>query len=468
MLMNMHIIRRRKAFKFLASALLICLCGFTVPSPALAYNFLYVDSGTGVPSAWEPGTTITYYLDPGDAGTLTNDQALILLKEAMRRWEEVPNANVPHFEFGGYLPEDVTIDNYKNYLTYDVCYSDHLDQCATEPQRQLKTLIIFDPERQITEDYCAISGCGSVTIQLVFDGDYFHRGNIRQGAIVFGGSLLYSDVGGIVGTFVHELGHLLGLAHPSINQQLIIADVDGILDRSFYLPSMHTEGLSSMRANLNPDDIAGIQSLYLAGAASTSFGSIHGKILKADGTPVAFANVIARDINDPWCKAYSTLSSRRCNAPTSALCEQQGFADGKFEIDSLPAGSYTVEVEGFSPNEEDYVYTVAPGIFGTSLPGNAEFWNDGDAANEDPLAYTVISLAAGEVRDEINITLNDSLPNDSYSVMIPAASIPVVANTACVEDTTDWYTIAGTQPPASIPPSDSVPGGGCSLVVPRQ
>ena len=86
----------------------------TFPSPLSAYNFLYIHQTKGTPIKWDNTKPIRYYLDPGKLGRLTNEQAHTLLKEAMKIWENASlNAKVPHFEFAGYLPEDVNGTNYQ-------------------------------------------------------------------------------------------------------------------------------------------------------------------------------------------------------------------------------------------------------------------------------------------------------------------------------------------------------------------
>lgn len=454
--------------RFLAYALLICLCQFFASSPALTYNFTYVNPDTGAPIGWEPGTTIKYYLDPGDFGRLTNAQAHALLKEAMRIWEEVPYANVPHFEFAGYLPEDVNGDNYDTYILLDTCYTSDLNACKTDYQKNLQTIIIFDADDSILDnELCLIGGCRAHSAPDVLDGNFFNPGTFQQGHAVFGGEILAGETADIVGIFVHEIGHLLGLAHPSLNQQLLISTIGDIPERSLYLPTMHTSLLRKYAVYPNVDDIAGIETLYPDESTQTQLGSIRGSILKADGMPMTHANVIARNTDDPWCLVYAYMSGRRCDASTTSDCEIYGKTDGSFSIDSLPPGSYTIEVEGFSEELDDYNLSVSPMIIDGDLPGNAEFWNDSDDVDDDPLAQTLIILAAGEIRDNINIKLNDTQYHDNYSVMIPSDNIPVVSATSCVEDTTDWNSLAGIESTDAGNNSDSASAGGCSLIVPR-
>jgi hypothetical protein len=77
-------------------------------------SFAYTYSDTnfgGQPIGWDNTKPIRYYLDPGPLPPFSNEQAHTLLKEAMKLWENAPNANVPKFEFAGYLPEDINKDN---------------------------------------------------------------------------------------------------------------------------------------------------------------------------------------------------------------------------------------------------------------------------------------------------------------------------------------------------------------------
>jgi hypothetical protein len=445
-----------------AFALLLCLCWWLMPSPALAYNFTYVDPDTGTPLGWEPGTTIEYYLDPGDAGALTNEQAHTLLKKAMRIWEEVPYANVPHFEFAGYLPEDVTGDNYETYVSINHCYTSDLESCSTDYYKNLQTMIIFDPDNAILDnEFCRITGCSAHAGPKVMDGDFFHQGTFRQGAAIFGSRLYSNDTSEIVGTFIHELGHLLGLGHPLLNQQLYGNNIEGLDDSSIFLATMDTN-LPWNRDDINPDDIAGISVLYPNDRFTNELGSISGEVRKSDGSPMTHANVIARNVADPWCNAYSILSGLSCDGPTTEFCQDYNLADGRFTIGGLPPGSYTLEVEGFE--DEDYAFTVAPGLIDPYIPGNAEFWNEGDAASEDPLTYTTIDVAADEEVQDIVVVLNDTQRTDNYTTTLDPSIIGSFDNTACSKSTNDWDALIGREDTIGNPPATTGTAGGCSLI----
>lgn len=444
-------------------ALLICICQWATVSPVLAYNFTYVHPDTGTPIGWEPGTTIQYYLDPGDAGVLTNEQAHTLLKEAMSIWEEVPYANTPHFEFAGYLPEDITGDNYQTYVSLNHCYTSDIESCPTEYYKNLQTLIIFDPDNKILDnEFCRITECSAHAGPKVFDGDSFNQGNFRQGIAVFGNGLISDDTAEIVGVLVHELGHLLGLGHPLLNQQLYRNDILGLNDASIFLATMDTN-LPWSRDNLNPDDMAGIAALYPNDQFFDELGAVGGEVRKSDGTPMTHANVIVRNIVDPWCDAYSILSGISCDFSSTDICEQYSMTDGSFFIEGLPPGSYTLEVEGFE--DDDYAFTVAPGLIEPYIPGNAEFWNEGDVASEDPVSYTLIDIAAGEIRQDIVVVLSDSQQNAEYSTTLDYSVIGSFNNTACVKSATDWDTLIGRENNSGNNNSSKSTFGGCSLIV---
>jgi hypothetical protein len=172
-------------------------------------------------------------------------------------------------------------------------------------------------------------------------------------------------------------------------------------------------------------------------------------------------NVTVRNIDDPLCKAYSFLTSRFCTheGTSSWICNEP---DGHYEISALPPGNYIVEAE-----EVDQVNKYGVGILYGDLAGDAEFWNEGDQADEDPYKYTVISLAAGETRENVDIILNRSEVTEDRAKYIPIQVIldnfPMPATTACVDTTIDYAALIGMDEGDDDAPST----GGCSLIVRR-
>lgn len=409
--------------------------------PSFAYNFLYIHPTTGEPIRWDNTQTIKYYLDPKPPGLLTNEQTQALLEEAMKIWENASlNANAPRFEFAGYLPEDVNGTNYQKYVSLGQCYTDDLDSCASEAQKNLQTVIVFDEDGSIlSNELCRITACVASAGAKVFSGSAQNTGNIVQGIAVFGVGAMDTRI------IVHEIGHLLGLAHSYVNLQM---------GDERYLPIM-----MSPNPTLNPDDIAGISVLYPSDSFETETATIKGQILKSDGTPMIHVNVIARNVDDPLCEVYSYLSGRFCEYATSSLCETGGTAgydDSSYTISSLPPGSYTLEVEEVA--DDGLAITIAPGLIDPFIYGDAEFWNDGDAVSEDHLTSSVITLAAGETRENVDIILNRSEVTDDRIKFIPLDTFTPGPGTRCPED--DSGDASGTTDTI-----DSESAGGCSLIL---
>lgn len=426
-------------------------------TPLFSYNYLYIHPTTGTPIGWEPGTTIHYWLDPGPWGSLTNDQARILVQEAMKVWENAsPSASVPKFEFAGYLPEDVDETNYEKYVSLSQCNTDDLASCPSEAQKNLQTVIIFDEgDTILSSELCRITDCGANAGAKVFSGSL----NIVQGIAVFGTSANLRPIDSTVAIMVHELGHLLGLAHSYLNQQGFGGQ---------YYPTMFGSPNSSS-VTLTPDDIAGISVLYPSDTFSTETATINGQILKSDGSPMIHVNVIARNTDDPLCEAYSYLSGRFCRYSTSQLCEfsgESGYDDSSFTISGLPPGIYTLEVEEVA--DYNLAFTLAPGLVDPFIYGDAEFWNEGDAAG-DPSNTTssIITLAAGENRENVDIILNRSEVTDDRIKFIPLDTFTPGPGTRCPEkppiDYAAMIGITETDPSTPSNPGSSS-SGGCSLI----
>ena len=473
---------RRKIALFLFLFLLL-------PFSLHAYNFLYIHPTTGKPIGWEPGTTIKYYLDPGPFKYLTNDQAHALLKEAMKIWENAsPYANVPHFEFVGYLPEDVNGTNYQKYVSLGTCSTSDLSLCPTDAQKNLQTVIIFDEDGSILKkELCRIGGCSASSGARVFGGSSQNPGNIIQGIVVLGGDIvsnspsLGSAIYFTLGIMTHELGHLLGLAHTLINQEVFIQSEWDQYKSS--IPTMmqvlfpdRTGKGEKDQITLNPDDIAGISNLYPSNTFSQNTGTIKGTITKSDGTPMMHVNVIARNIEDPLCEAYSFLSGRICPpkfiGTSSGPCGDingNSVESGDFSISGLPASTYTLEVEEVA--DKSLAQTLAPGLFDEFIFGDAEFWNEGDVANEPNTLSSTITLAAGETKDNINIILNRSAVTSDRIKYIPLSTFTRGLGTQCQPTSKNYATLLGVSEPSGTLEKTGNPTvheritpGGCSLI----
>lgn len=434
-----------------------------------AYNFAYTNT-KGEPVKWDNSQTIRYYVDPQpfNPEVTTLEKQLTLLQEAMKLWENVPSAKIPHFEFAGFLPENVTIDNYEKYTDFRRCFSESWEYCERpDLHEDLTTLIIFDDNNRLLNNILTIGGASAEAGHLTFEeSSPLEVSKILQGYIVFGGSPAF-DTAGTVAWMAHEIGHLLGLGHSIVNEQLLYTDPVALdIDWKLYAPTLQTGWaliyLFSYGATLNPDDVAGISVLYPSDTFHNDTAKIKGTVKKADGSPIHEMNVIARDTSDPLCKVYSFMTSRYCPHPLIDLSWTCLEPNGDYFFEGLPPGNYLIEVEEIIDDPYEF------GVLEPEIAGDAEFWNDGDQASEDPYAYTIISLAAGETRENVDIILNRSEVTEDRVKFIPLdvllANFPLPATTACTDTTIDYAALIGKDEGSDDTPTSA----GCSLIIPKQ
>gem|GEM_PF-1658301 len=340
-------------------------------------------TSTGAIPRWDSSAPVEYWSDRGTLGTRSNAAATQLVEQSFGVWTGLGSVSL-NVSRTGQLSYDVTTSNFANYF---------------EKQDSI-TPVIFDADGSITDAFTGgqkkwVLGFASIT--SVNDS----TGRIAEGIAVFNGYLLDSQSEEACRTvFVHELGHLLGLAHTELNDAYLS---DGNPMNNQFIPVMYPilrngTDASDLAPTPTFDDELSISYLYPRNDFVSGGGNLAGRVLK-DGVDLRGANVIVRSVADP---------------DRTALSWPSGMADrnhGIWEAHRLPAGNYHVQVSAI---DSDFVGGSSIGGFDPPPQGLAtEYYNglneSGDPFLDDPSEALDLTVSVGTITEGLDVLLNTTV-----------------------------------------------------------
>lgn len=257
---------RRSPGRFVVAIYLFVTCS----SPAVGGGPLKYDA-TG-PVTWDPQNPIQYRIDKGDLGPIPAATIQAAVKQAFKFWSNISTASIK-FEFVGLLDHDV-----KTLADYNI---------ATNRQTG-GNVVILDSTGDII---AAIYGERNRFRILGFASPVVSRGRVIGFFSLMNGRLAASAEA-FLGKLTHEFGHAVGLDHSQIHAEFAN---DGIASNGKYMPTMFPSATAgdTLAVPPKPDDCAWISKLYPSMTFNASYGTIKGRIVRGDNTPVLGANVIA-------------------------------------------------------------------------------------------------------------------------------------------------------------------------------
>jgi hypothetical protein len=348
-----------------------------------AYTLQYTSTAATTQVHW-PTTNITVALstslnNPPSYVHATGAQVVLAARRALSRWALASNLQ---FNVTTSAAQDAVADGVSLITIADTGTNRALFATGVQPGR---ARVSFDGSGNITEADLAIN-------PLVTRFDAF--GNQIGSFFSTDGA---QDSYDLESTFVHEIGHMLGLEHSG-EVGASMQPRQGT-NGTFNLPNFTTRTLSS-------DDVAGIRSVY---GPRSGLGSIAGRVGYNSTTGVAAfgAHVFAEEVATGRLVAGNVVN-----------------AAGNYRIDSLPPGQYRVVVE---PLDEP--------VAGTQIGSNGGGYPASTLSQQPPFVTTeagTVSVGA-EATTALNVAvrgatpdINPTLIGTGASFQLSTVAVPVV------------------------------------------
>ncbi len=342
----------------LTATLLVLSALLLAPAPrARAYTLQYTSTAATTQVRW-PTTNITVALstslnNPPGYVRATGADVVLAARRALSRWALA--SNIQFTVIPNNNAQDAIADGVSLITIADTGANRSLFATGVQPGRARVT---FDGAGNISEADLAVN-------PLVTRFDPF--GNQIASFFSTDGADGSYD---LESTFVHEIGHMLGLEHSGV-VAATMQPRQGT-NGTYNLPNLTTRTLSA-------DDVAGIRSIY---GPRTGLGSIAGRVGYGSptGTAAFGAHVFAEDA-----------------ATGRLVAGNVANAAGNYRIDGLPPGQYRVVVEQL----DEPVLASQIGSNGGGYPGST--------LNNMP-PFTTIEAGTVTVAAEATAALNVGAP----------------------------------------------------------
>ena len=378
---------------FLARLGAVCFC---LVSLVLAGGPNNVGSAGNV-QRWNPDNPATFpvrfILDNGRLGPLSKEEAADLVRQSFQKWVNVGSSLVDFLELG-FLTTDLTgapvpQPGMTNYLAF------------FNGQMRPENPIVFDNDGSIIED---VFGVGSNNTVLGFVGVRFvdaETGDFQSAWAVLNG-VKANTVGSFPQVVTHEIGHLIGLDHTQVNANVAFS---GPFTETQFVPLMFPFLISGSSGEPLRDDVAWVSWLYPEDNFAATTGTISGQVRRRSGAFFGGANVVAvQAIQDP----DLTLTESREEAVFSVVSDFLRLEDGSYELPGLAPGDYLVFIE---PLDDRFVGGSGVGPFDGRFTGfEKDYYNGANESGsdaDDPSERVVISVAAGQRVENIDLISND-------------------------------------------------------------
>ncbi|HEX9756175.1 MAG TPA: hypothetical protein VGB26_00070 [Nitrospiria bacterium] len=413
----------QKRNKVSQSFLILVFFFFSLVPYSLAGN-PFLPRSNGNPYLWDTSNPLPFHPDGGNLGLWNNTTAVANTLEAFDRWGPDISTSSLTFSNAGGIPGDGDVNTVAEFNALDGNCADNISPVIFDANGSLfSALGLPSGVIAFAGPDCGIDATGEITEGIaVINGKWFD-GNPTNG------ELTEDD---FKGTLVHEFGHWLNLDHSQVNGHYFLGDSDVGFDEfatGFGPPPLSSVEImfplifSGAASTPRIDDVATVSRMYPSGGFGASTGTITGTIYLPNGvTPFQGADVIARNVVDPYNDAVSNVSGDLFSAPASV---------GFYEIPGLTAGgNYSLEISNVNPQ-----FTAGSSVGEldppATIPGPEEFFNGVNEASTNPpddvTIYTSLGSSAGVINSGANVIIN-GLSAD-LSVIKTDSPDPVLAGT---------------------------------------